>query len=584
MAFTIVSGVIETNNYITVTFSEGVYATAGGTGALYYNDIVVAIADDTGADTLYMAAASLKRPDGTTLLAGDSVVRITLNFTSKMPEGDGNITVHPTGNATIFNLAGEGMLSSETTGPIDLIPSLNMYVSKDGNDTNNGLTPANSKLTLANLELSLQPGYNKVHIGIGEYISTVDWNVLYSQIELYGDYDGSVFSSAAGEIIQKTSNDLYIDSVTRADRMTFWVYTSGEYFFKGTRVRDQVLNYCVLKCYSNGCYFITNSAMRTITLNNCTQTTGRITVGNTVMTKTKIIFNNWDNITGNAPFVFQYNAPPYIIFDNSSILYDTDMIDACSYNWTIKNSTLKMYDSSAILINGSFYHAANDIRSRSSILIKDCDILDNTGADVNINTNKYINYPISIFDVDASSSNYNIWAMHSSCYKLPILLDNINSDGKKNLLIPCGLTLTEEASQHNSKDVLFFNSNTNTTYLAPGIIKLNGLLPSQEYTVKFDFKKSINSVAATEDMRFGILKGSQYIANDLFDAPANAIDYIDVVAADHTYDTWYDDKTLTFTTDTDADGTDEVEYFLAFYTNGPINQYKLTQPEVAAIA
>jgi len=70
----------------------------------------------------------------------------------------------------------------------------------------------------------------------------------------------------------------------------------------------------------------------------------------------------------------------------------------------------------------------------------------------------------------------------------------------------------------------------------------------------------------------------------LFDAPANAIDYIDVVAADHTYDTWYDDKTLTFTTDTDADGTDEVEYFLAFYTNGPINQYKLTQPEVAAIA
>ena len=577
---TIVSGAITNNKYIIVTFSEGVYASSSHNTDVEIGDFDVTITGDSKVSAIVLAG--ITKPDGSALTStgGDSIIRLELNFTGT-PEGDGTIAISPKAYNSVYNVSGKAMSVSEDTGEIDLVDMLTWYVSKGGSDVNDGLSVGNSKLTFGSIESNLQPGYNKVHIGIGEYIETVTFDTVDTEVELYGDWDGAIFSSAAGEITHKTSGDLYYDRVTRVDRMTLWVYTSGEYFIRASYVEAITFNYCELKAYTGGSYLLSNTNAKVVTFNHCTQTAGKLTVGNVVITYAKLVFSYWDNITSGEPFVFLGGMPPFIVFDNSSILFDTGLLNTQSKNWTITDSIIKQYDSSSVIMQAGPSTLSGSYQSRKSILIKDTAILDNTGSVLDLHTTKYGNYCIYTLSVSnpAAGGNYNMWTMHSEMYTLPCLLDNINSSGVKEMLM-AGMILTEDAVQHNSKDVLYFNSNIPSSYISSGIIQINGLSPSQEYTVKFDYKKAFNSVSSDVDIRFGILTGDQRIRQDLYLTPANAEDYIDIPASTHTYDTWYDDKTLTFTT-----SADESEgYFLAFYIEGDDKQFKITQPVVAAVA
>ena len=576
----IVSAVHDTNQYMLVTFSEPVYGSVAANTDIELSDFLEVISNDSKCTSVVML--SIKKADGSTInpAGGDTVYRFNWNFVTA-PEGDGTIEVYVDSNK-VWNAAGEAMVSGtgNGSGDVPLNPLLTVYCSKDGDNTNDGLSPSTSKLTLTSTESILQPGYNVVHIGIGEYIDTTGWDTLDTQIEVYGDYDGSVFETSAGEVKHTTANDFYFDSMTRMDRMTIKLNSSGEYFLRLRRAEYSVFNTVVFEAYSGGSNFFSSTYCKRITLNDCSLITGKILVGTKSQNYTTLIFNNWDNITSGKPIVFQYSCPLYMRFNNSSVLVDSTVISAATPEWEFIDCTIKMFDAMTVLVSSQTQTQLHQKRSRRSVLFKDCDILDDTGADLNLNAGGYVNYQGSDSGVRYSStSSYTIAVQYYENTSLTVLFDNINSDGKKTIMYPIGITLNEEATQHNSKNVLYFYTIA-PSQVTPMIIKLNGLSPSTEYTVTWDFIKAINSVDAIYDMRYGILTGNKRMWFDLMNAPENAEDYIDVVAADHTYDTWYDDKTLTFTTSAFA----EELYFLAFYVVSGGHQFKITQPVVTVVA
>lgn len=119
---TITSGTISGNNYVDVNFSEGVYKT--GTVALTATQFTLVFTKGSGTATAATIAA-VKKNDNTVLASasalsgGETVVRVFLSITGT-PNGLETVEIKPASGTSIYDAAGNAMLSAQTTGAKNL--------------------------------------------------------------------------------------------------------------------------------------------------------------------------------------------------------------------------------------------------------------------------------------------------------------------------------------------------------------------------------------------------------------------------------------------------------------------------------
>jgi len=459
---------------------------------------------------------------------------------------------------------------------------ITIFVSKDGNDGNGGLTYDDAKLTLNGAKAILVAGENQVLVGIGEYTEVCDWNSAAMFVSLIGDYDGAIFSTAAGEVKITSSSDFVCTYIREFTRMKIKLTSSYDCFINRCHdsKHDMVWNFIEMETYTSFSYIHTSYLPKnpTITFNDCSLVSGRLRGCMSEMSfKPIYYFNRFDSITNNIILEYMDDLKQSI-WDDCTISFGYGFIArASACKMIVKDSTFKMKEGAATIFRAGIL-LDTQTSGPGYVLFKDCNILDTTSTALDLNASEYINWR---FD-DEWRIQYSYVTVSVQYYTQKdlsnILMDNINSNGKKDLLFPGGPILDGDTDTHNDDDVLYFHYKLSSGYNAPNIIKLGGLAVSTEYTVTFDYQKAADSTDTIYDTRFGILEAYQRISLDLYTTPANALDYADYLSVDHTYNTWYDGKTLTFTTSAD----DNAEYFLAFYSLDDIVNFKITKPVIAA--
>lgn len=107
------------NAYVDVIFSEGIVTSSNGTGALTPSDLRLIFASN-GGDASAVSIQSLKKTDGSDLSGGETAIRVWLDITG-IPNGNETIEIVPADGATIYDLAGNAVESSQSTGMITLV-------------------------------------------------------------------------------------------------------------------------------------------------------------------------------------------------------------------------------------------------------------------------------------------------------------------------------------------------------------------------------------------------------------------------------------------------------------------------------
>ncbi|KKL90129.1 hypothetical protein LCGC14_1907780, partial [marine sediment metagenome] len=110
------------NSYVDVTFSEGVYNSAAGSGALDAADFI-RVFDGTGGTATDVTIFSVKQNDSATeatasaLVGGETVVRVFLTLVGT-PNGVETVEIKPVDGASIYDVDGNAVLVTYTTGPL----------------------------------------------------------------------------------------------------------------------------------------------------------------------------------------------------------------------------------------------------------------------------------------------------------------------------------------------------------------------------------------------------------------------------------------------------------------------------------
>lgn len=573
---------ILTHSYVTITFSEGCYNTNGGSGALEASDFALTYNDNADTGSSAAAITAISTITNTALAGGESSLRLHITTTG-IPMGLATIEIKAATNS-IWNAAGEVMADTQTTGILTLNAFKYIYVSKSGNDSNTGLVATLPKLTIGGGKAITATGENKIIIGVGTYTEVVAWDGSGKFITILGDYNAAIFGGSAGDIIIVSSNHMIPAYTRRYERVILSLTSSNKAFIEvdGTvytaSTHDLVYSYVTFRAYSGGSYINMTSSpyiYNSITFSNCSQDTGDITIiyGTNYSYKTNHIFDYFDNITAGK----KMNVLGYLmkaIITNSTMLTNYPFVFNSSCDIYIYNSTIKFYTTNVYLCSTNNAKPINFYRWRNSIYIKDSSILDSDGSNLDI-TNYYRTIQIFLaWRADQGIDNIGVLG-NTQRANANILLDNVNSNGKKILIIPSSAIIDGDTETYNSKDVLYYHDYHAYSKVI-SIIPLKGLSVSTQYDLTFDYKKAVDSSSDNYDIRFGVLKSSQIPSNDLYTTPANALAYSDYTSASHTYDTWYDDKTLTFTTTSDIND----EYFLVFYMTSTYNNFKITTPVI----
>ncbi|GAG82834.1 unnamed protein product, partial [marine sediment metagenome] len=105
------------NSYIDVAFSEGVYNTDGGSGALEASGFSLTFTQGSGTAT-NVTIASLKTTGGEVLSGGETTIRVMLTVTGS-PNGQETIEVKPAADS-IYDKAGNAASITTTTGTKNL--------------------------------------------------------------------------------------------------------------------------------------------------------------------------------------------------------------------------------------------------------------------------------------------------------------------------------------------------------------------------------------------------------------------------------------------------------------------------------
>ncbi|AXI01214.1 hypothetical protein DV702_16690 [Sporosarcina sp. PTS2304] len=113
------SSIVATNNqYVDITFNQGMYTNANGTGGLTSADFVVAYTKNAGNAT-GVTVTDVTKPNGTPLNGGETTVRVALAVTGT-PNGQETIEVRPVNSTSIYNRNGTALAQNETTGVISI--------------------------------------------------------------------------------------------------------------------------------------------------------------------------------------------------------------------------------------------------------------------------------------------------------------------------------------------------------------------------------------------------------------------------------------------------------------------------------
>ncbi len=113
------NGVVSTqNDYIDITFSEGVYNTDTGTGALSVSDFTLLFSQN-GGDATGVVMTDITKTGGGPLTGGESVIRIHITVTG-VSSGDETVEFTPADGSSIFDVVGNAAAVTETTGATSL--------------------------------------------------------------------------------------------------------------------------------------------------------------------------------------------------------------------------------------------------------------------------------------------------------------------------------------------------------------------------------------------------------------------------------------------------------------------------------
>ncbi len=105
------------NSYVEITFNEAVYMSLGS-GVLEVTDFALTFVANGGTAT-GAVITGLTKTDGTALAGGESVVRAQITVTG-LPAGTETVEIKPTDGTSIYDIAGNTALITETTGALTL--------------------------------------------------------------------------------------------------------------------------------------------------------------------------------------------------------------------------------------------------------------------------------------------------------------------------------------------------------------------------------------------------------------------------------------------------------------------------------
>jgi len=108
------STIALTNEYVVITFTEGVFSTNSGSGALEISDLILSF-DSNGGDCSGVTLSGLKNNSGDALAGGESVIRVLITPNSA-PSGLEVLFFSATDNNSIFDLAGNSLLEGSSPG------------------------------------------------------------------------------------------------------------------------------------------------------------------------------------------------------------------------------------------------------------------------------------------------------------------------------------------------------------------------------------------------------------------------------------------------------------------------------------
>ncbi len=115
------------NSYIDVSFTNGVYNTNGGAGAIETDDLDLSI---SGGSATNPTVTSVTTTGGVALGGGESVIRVNFSVTGT-PDGNEILTVNPVSNS-VFNVAGYAAAESQSNNTASLndqtAPAINSIV------------------------------------------------------------------------------------------------------------------------------------------------------------------------------------------------------------------------------------------------------------------------------------------------------------------------------------------------------------------------------------------------------------------------------------------------------------------------
>ncbi|KKL69890.1 hypothetical protein LCGC14_2110410, partial [marine sediment metagenome] len=148
---TITGAVLDSDNeYVDVTFSQGVYSTGGGAGALDISDFTLDFKKNGGNATA-VSISSVTKNDNNALVGGESIIRIHLSITG-IPVGEETIEIRPATNE-IFNVGGVAAADTETTGVITLNAQIVPVKEGEVIIRNNIINPAKGDYTIITFNL-----------------------------------------------------------------------------------------------------------------------------------------------------------------------------------------------------------------------------------------------------------------------------------------------------------------------------------------------------------------------------------------------------------------------------------------------
>lgn len=115
------SSISPNNEYVEITFSEGVFANGEGSGAITVDDFTYTF-NSNGGNCESISLSGVSNQTGSSLSGGETIVQVQIEL-GGAPSGIETISIAPSSNSAIFDQAGNAMDSGDESSPVTLLAS-----------------------------------------------------------------------------------------------------------------------------------------------------------------------------------------------------------------------------------------------------------------------------------------------------------------------------------------------------------------------------------------------------------------------------------------------------------------------------